>query len=130
MEGGGGYDVERGLRERCHPVLIPEEVENLFVEGGFKVRYVKGVILICVDAKVFNFVEGDGLVFTWFGVRGNVLLWIRSEGTDIDFSRCNGPMWVNLTLDNQIHVSGREAWVKIRRRQQRGPEIVDFGIAS
>jgi hypothetical protein len=87
MEGGGGYDVERGLRERCHPVLIPEEVENLFVEGGFKVRYVKGVILICVDAKVFDFIKGDGLVFVRFGIGGDVLLWVRSECSDIDFSR-------------------------------------------
>lgn len=49
--------------------------------------YVKGVVLICVDAKVFDFIKGDGLVFAWFGIGGDVLLWVRSECSDIDFSR-------------------------------------------
>jgi hypothetical protein len=93
------------LRECRNPVFIPEEIEDFCVEGGFKVRYVKGIILICVDTKVFDFVEGDGLVFAWFGVWGDIFLWIRSEGSDIDLSRCNGPMWVNLASHNQDHVS-------------------------
>jgi len=84
--GGGSYDVERRLRERCNPVFIPEEIEDFRVEGGFKMRYVKGVVLICVDAKVFDFVEGDGLVFAWFSVGGDVFLWVCSEGSYINFS--------------------------------------------
>ena len=59
-----------------------------------------------MDAKVFNFVKGDGLVFAWFGVRGDILLWIRSEGSDVDFSRCNGSMWVDLTSHNQRGFNG------------------------
>jgi predicted nucleotidyltransferase len=59
-----------------------------------------------MDAKVFDFVKGDGLVFAWFGVGGDVLLWIRSEGSDVDFSRCNGSMWVDLTSHNQRGFNG------------------------
>lgn len=49
-------------------------------------RYIKGIILICMHTKVFDFTEWDGLVFAWFRVRGYVFLGIRSEGSDIDFS--------------------------------------------
>jgi hypothetical protein len=84
---GVSYDVERGLRKRRNPVFIPEEVEDFCVEGGLKVGYVEGVILICVDAKVLDFVEGNGLVFAWFGIWRDVLLWVRSKCSDIDFSR-------------------------------------------
>ena len=49
-------------------------------------RNLKGIVLICMDTKVFYFIEGNGLVFAWLGVRWDVILWISSEGTDVDFS--------------------------------------------
>lgn len=49
-------------------------------------RDFKGVVLICMDTKVFYFVEGDGLVFAGFGIGRNIFLWICSECADIYFS--------------------------------------------
>ena len=56
----------------------------------------KGVVLICMDAKVFYFVEWDGLVFGGFGVWGDIFLRIRSECSDIHFSTRHRSMWINL----------------------------------
>jgi len=49
-----------------------------------------------MDAKVFDFIEWDRLVFTWFGIRREVFLRVRPECSNIDFSRGNSSMWVNL----------------------------------
>ena len=44
------------------------------------------VVLICVDAKVFYFVEWDGLVFAWFRIGRDVVFWIGPECANVDFS--------------------------------------------
>ena len=54
------------------------------------------VVLICVDAEVFYFVERDGLVFGWFGIGGDVFLGVRSECSDVYFPGRHGAVWVNL----------------------------------
>ena len=78
------------------PVFVPKEVEDFRVERGFKVGDFEGVVLVCVDAKVFYFVEWDGLVFGGFGVGGNIFLRVCSECSNIDFSRRHCSMWIDL----------------------------------
>jgi len=92
----GGYNDEGGLGQCCDPVFVPEEVEDFRVESGFEVGDVEGVVLICMDAKVFYFIEWDGLVFGGFGVRGDIFLRIRSECSDIHFSTRHRSMGINL----------------------------------
>lgn len=98
------------MGESGDPVFVPEEVEDFRVEGGFKVGDIEGVVLIRVDAKVFYFVEGDGLVFGGFGVGGDVFLGVRSECSDVDFSGRHCSMWINLItkLAHKIQQHGGE----------------------
>jgi len=69
-----------------NPVFVPKEVEDFRVERGFKVGDFEGVVLVCVDAKVFYFVEWDGLVFAWFRIGRDVVFWIGPECANVDFS--------------------------------------------
>ncbi len=72
-QGAGGEGVD--------PVLVPEQVEEMRVEGGFEVGDFQGVILPTVHPKVLNLLQGDGLVFPWAVIRGRVPLQQRG-GTD------------------------------------------------
>ena len=80
-------------------------------------RYFERIVLICMDTKVFYFVEGNGLIFAWFGIRRDVILRIGSESANIDFSGGHGSMRINLRLTGQLRL--------VPRPQPMGLGIVD-----
>ena len=59
-----------------------------------------------MDAKVFYFVEGDGLVFGGGGVRGDVFLGVGAEGADVDFAGGDGAVGVDLGVSDR-----RSKWI-------------------
>lgn len=44
------------------------------IKGGFEEADVQGVVLLSMDPKIFDFVEGDGLVLGYWFVRWFVAL--------------------------------------------------------
>mmetsp|Transcript_10120 Transcript_10120/g.25775 ORF Transcript_10120/g.25775 Transcript_10120/m.25775 type:complete len:207 (-) Transcript_10120:122-742(-) len=53
---------ERRGAERVDPVLVPQEVQHVRVQGGLEVADVQRVVALGVHAKVLDLVERDGLV--------------------------------------------------------------------
>lgn len=85
---GGVLGVAEQARtsQRVDPVLVPQRVQELAVQGGFEVSDVELIVLLAVDTKVLDFVQRNRLVLGWFFVWRLVALRVRSESSEIDFS--------------------------------------------
>ena len=73
------------LPQCAHPIAIPEMLEKSFVERRFEERNLQWIVLFAVDTEVFDFVQGNRLVFDRFALR-LVTLGVRTEGADIDLA--------------------------------------------
>ena len=84
------------LTERVHPVLIPEQTEQLIVETALEDLDVDLVVLVRVRAKVLDLVQRDRLVLGRSGVWWGVVLRIRPEGANVYLAGGDGTVRVNL----------------------------------
>ena len=82
----GTYRDQTGGTQGVDPVLVPEGVQELAVQGRLEVGDVQGVVLLAVDAKVLDLVQGDGLVLGRPFIRRLVALTIRN-GPSLVFKR-------------------------------------------
>jgi hypothetical protein len=53
---------ERTLTERVDPILVPQRIQQLRVETALEDGDVELVVRVCVNAEIFDFVQGDRLV--------------------------------------------------------------------
>ena len=83
---GGTNGDERALAECVDPVLVPKEAEELLVKTRAKDLDVKLVVLVGVDTKVLDLAERDRLVVGPCGRGGFVVLWVGTEGANVDFA--------------------------------------------
>ena len=65
--------------------MVPEAVQETFIHPRLKVSDVKAVVLLAVDTKVLDLVQGNGLVLTGALVWWLVTLGVGSEGSQVDF---------------------------------------------
>ena len=68
------YREQRAGGEGVDPVLVPEQVQEMRVEGGLEVRHLQGVVLPTVHTKILNLLQGDGLVLPWAVIRRGIPL--------------------------------------------------------
>ena len=81
-------------------------------------RNLQTIVLICMNSKVFDFVQWDGLVFGGGGIGGIVVLGIGAEGADVDFAGRDCAVGVDL------EVSGRSSNIRLwgKRLEVNGEE--------
>ena len=84
------------LTERVHPVLIPEQTEQLIVETALEDLDVDLVVLVRVRAEVLDLVQGNGLVLGRGSVWWRVVLWVRPEGANVNLPGGDGTVGVDL----------------------------------
>lgn len=84
------------LAERIDPVLVPQESEQLIVKSRLEDLDVDLVVLIRMDTKILNLAERDGLVLGGSGIGRGIVLWVGTEGADVDLSSRDGAVWVDL----------------------------------
>ena len=57
-----GVGEERTAGQCVDPVVVPEAVQQALVHRGLEVGHVQSVVLLAVDAEVFNLVKRNGLI--------------------------------------------------------------------
>ena len=57
------YRDQRALAKSVNPILVPQHTKELRVQARLEDLHIQRVVLICVNAKVFNLVERDALIF-------------------------------------------------------------------
>lgn len=80
------YRDQRALAQRIHPVLVPQQSQQLVIQRRLEYFHVYLVVLICMYAEIFNLAEGNRLVFRRASAWGFVVFRICAECTDIHFA--------------------------------------------
>lgn len=57
------YRDQRALTKGVDPILVPQHTKELRVQARLEDLHVQRVVLICMNAKVFDLVEWDALIF-------------------------------------------------------------------
>jgi hypothetical protein len=57
------YRDQWALAKCVDPILIPQQTEQFDVQARLEYLHIQRIVLICVDAKVLDLVQGDALVF-------------------------------------------------------------------
>ena len=82
--------------------MVPETVQKAFIHPRLEVGDVKTVVLLAVDTKVLDLVQGNCLILTGALVWGLVTLGVGSEGSQVDFPSGDGPYRVDNNGDKGI----------------------------
>ena len=90
---------QAGRTQRVHPIFVPERFQQTSIETRLEVGEIERVVLLAVDAKVLDLVEGDGLVFGGRVIGGLVALGVGAKSADVDFAGGNGAH----RIDNDGH---------------------------
>ena len=91
-------DNRWALRNGGHPVLVPQQSQELLIEARLEHLDFELIVLICVNTKVLNLVQGDRLVLGLFRRCGwLVAVGVSAEGADVDLSGRNGAVRVDLS---------------------------------
>jgi hypothetical protein len=59
----GLYRDQRALAKGVNPVLVPQQTQEFCVQARLEDLHLQGIVLICVNAKVFDLIERDALIF-------------------------------------------------------------------
>jgi hypothetical protein len=89
----GGYQT---LTQSRNPVFIPQKIQKLFVQVCLVDFDFKGVVRAGMYTKIFDLVHRDRLILRSLG--SSVALGECPERANLDFTRRDRPVWVNLRL--------------------------------
>lgn len=90
------YRDQRALAKGVDPILVPQQTKELRVQARLEYLHVQRVILICVNAKIFNFVEWDALIFRRRCIRRRIPRGISAKGANVYSSSRYRTIGVNL----------------------------------
>ena len=80
--------------------------EKPFVERRFEKGDLQWIVLFAVNTEIFDFVQGNRLVFDRFALR-LVTLGIRTEGADIDLAGRYRTRGIDLVARIEARTSGK-----------------------
>ena len=87
------------MTEGVHPILVPEQMQEMVIETALENLDFERVIRVSMYTKVFYFRQWNRLVVLWLASRRWLIaLWVRSESADIHLPSRNGPIRVDLHM--------------------------------
>lgn len=96
---GGGrgvkYRKQRALCQRAHPILIPQQIQQLLIKATLEMLNHQRIILATMRAKILNLTQRDCLILRVLGVLALVTRGIRPERTNIHLARGDGAVRIN-----------------------------------
>ena len=86
------------LTERIDPILVPQQAKQLVIQRRLEDLYVQRVVLVRMDTEILDLVQWDRLVFGRNGIGWRIVLWVGTEGADIDFTCRDGTVGIDLQV--------------------------------
>ena len=84
------------LTERIDPILVPQQAKQLVIQRRLEDLYVQRIVLVRMDTEILDLVQWDRLVFGRNGIGWRIVLWVGTEGTDVDFTCRDGTVGIDL----------------------------------
>lgn len=96
--GEGPYGDQRTLAEGVDPVLVPQQTQEFCVQARLEDLHLQRVVLVCVNAKVFDLIERDVLIFRCRSIGRRIPRRISSKGADVHSSSRDRTIRVDLSV--------------------------------